>query len=211
MPVVTCPKCRERYDPGVDDELRDLPANTSLKVVCPKCGQWVRLPENEPVDAPDVPDHVADEMKAQSRTVSERDDRSEGAWGEVEDRPRRRRRDEEDDRDQEFGRYGPTVDQAAEDFSDAPLRQKPIDGLGLASMIVGITSCVITGLGCCCFFADILSLGAGIAAVVLGFMARKRPTASVMALIGLITGFIAIAVSLGWLAFNLISLLNGII
>ncbi len=33
MPVVTCPKCESRYDPGMDDELEGIdPSQMSLKV-----------------------------------------------------------------------------------------------------------------------------------------------------------------------------------
>jgi len=36
MPVVTCPKCESRYDPGVDEELEGIdPSQMSLKVVRP--------------------------------------------------------------------------------------------------------------------------------------------------------------------------------
>lgn len=45
MPIVKCPKCKKRYDPGVDDELdaiADAPGDLSLKVVCPACGDNAR-------------------------------------------------------------------------------------------------------------------------------------------------------------------------
>jgi hypothetical protein len=102
MPTVTCPTCQARYDPGVEGELDDLPDHASLKVVCPACGQWVRLPEVEPVDPPDVPTDVLDQMAAQSTLVGgageprgrrRRWDPDEGEY----DRPRHRRRDEDDD------------------------------------------------------------------------------------------------------------------
>ena len=70
MLVVTCPKCDSRYDPGVDDELEGIdPTQMSLKVVCPACGQWLRLPENEPVGAPDAPPTVLAAMADQSRLI----------------------------------------------------------------------------------------------------------------------------------------------
>lgn len=38
MPIVTCPKCESRYDPGVDEELEGIdPSEMSLKVVGPVC------------------------------------------------------------------------------------------------------------------------------------------------------------------------------
>ncbi len=72
MPIVKCPKCKKRYDPGVDDELdefADAPFEMSLKVVCPACGQWLRLPENEAIPAPPMPAKLLREMMAQSRLV----------------------------------------------------------------------------------------------------------------------------------------------
>ena len=69
MPIIKCPKCKKRYDPGVEEELEDMPGSMSLKVVCPACGQWVRLPELEPVRAPAAPPKILREMRAQSRLV----------------------------------------------------------------------------------------------------------------------------------------------
>jgi hypothetical protein len=79
MPIVTCPKCHKRYDPGVDEALDDIsgmPGNLSVKVVCPACGQWLRLPENEPIPALAAPPEVLKAMMSQSRLV---DDSAEGA------------------------------------------------------------------------------------------------------------------------------------
>ena len=74
MPIVTCPKCRKRYDPGMDDELDALqggPVHMSLKVACPACGQWLRLPENEPIPAPAAPPDILRAMMSQSRLVDD--------------------------------------------------------------------------------------------------------------------------------------------
>ena len=208
MSVVTCPKCQERYDPGVDEELRDLAENTSLKVVCPKCGQWLRLPEHEPIDAPDLPADLAAEMRSQSRPIRN-DASSEKAWGEAEDRPRRRRRHlERDERRDHDDRYRPWVDQASEDYNDNPSgRSRPMDGLGLAAMIVGIASCVVTLVGFCCPFVDVLSVAGGITAVILGYMARRRPTKSGMAIAGIVTGFASTGLSTVWLIVQTIQLI----
>lgn len=114
MPIVKCPSCPAKYDPGVDDNIKDIPVELSMKVVCPNCGQWLRLPEQEKVDPPNVPEEVLREMRSQSRLVElvqqpaakpRRDDeyeeeerpRSSRRRDEDEDRPRRSRRDEEDD------------------------------------------------------------------------------------------------------------------
>ena len=69
MPVVKCPKCASRYDPGMDRELAALGQQASLKVVCPVCGQWLRLPENEAVEGPQLPPQVLRGMTAQSKLV----------------------------------------------------------------------------------------------------------------------------------------------
>lgn len=70
MPVVTCPKCASRYDPGVDATLKDIDTSVmSLKVVCPVCGQWLRLPENEPIETPAAPRKLLEEMASQSRLI----------------------------------------------------------------------------------------------------------------------------------------------
>jgi uncharacterized protein YbaR (Trm112 family) len=72
MTIVKCPKCKKRYDPGVDealDDIGDMPGELSVKVVCPACGQWLRLPENEPIPAPAVPPAILKEMMSQSRLV----------------------------------------------------------------------------------------------------------------------------------------------
>ena len=69
MPVVTCPKCASRYDPGRDKELADLAGHASFKVICPVCGQWLRLPENEAIEGPRLPPHVLQGMTAQSKLI----------------------------------------------------------------------------------------------------------------------------------------------
>lgn len=69
MPIVKCPSCQAKYDPGIGSELTDLPSEMSMKVVCPSCGQWLRLPEKEKIDPPDAPAEILREMKSQSRLV----------------------------------------------------------------------------------------------------------------------------------------------
>lgn len=85
MPIVTCPKCRKLYDPGMDDELEALGNVASVKVVCPACGQWLRLPENEAIPAPPLPPDMLKSMMWQSRLVD-------GNSGETEPRKRVQRR-----------------------------------------------------------------------------------------------------------------------
>lgn len=100
MPIVKCPKCRKRYDPGVDEELDALEDVASMKVVCPACGQWLRLPEMEAIPAPKVPREILKEMMSQSRLVDDNGDdgrrRARPEREEDEDRPRKRREDDDD-------------------------------------------------------------------------------------------------------------------
>jgi hypothetical protein len=106
------------------------------------------------------------------------------------DRPRRRRdRDDSDDRS-----YGDERD----DFDDLPPRKrgKSGDGLGIASMIVGICAIVVGVVGwCCCgYFGSGASILMGIVAVILGFIGRSQGSRSGMGLTGLILGFASIAI-----------------
>jgi hypothetical protein len=126
MPIVTCPSCRRRYDAGIDEDPATLPDNLSMKVVCPACGQWVRLPEVEPVDPPNVPGHVLSAMMGQSRLLDEPAAASSTTEPEPDrarerdaDRPCRRAPDEEEDRPR---RRAPADDEDA-DF-DRPRRRR---------------------------------------------------------------------------------------
>jgi hypothetical protein len=219
MAIVTCPNCRRRYDPGVDEALTDMPGEMSLKVVCPACGQWLRLPEQEMIDPPDVPPDVLRQMSSQSRLVDE-EDADERRSREDDDRPSRRRPRDLDRDDDERPRRRPRDDDYEErprrrrdednefderprrrhyderdDYDDYP-RRKPADGLGITSMVIGICSCVFTVLGLCCGLFSALGVLGGILAVVLGFVARSQNPRSVPAKTGIITGFIAIIVAL---------------
>lgn len=210
MPVVTCPTCQARYDPGVDTDLDGMPDNVSQKVVCPACGQWQRLPEREPCDPPNVPQNILDEMKAQSRLVTgaeeprpssaDRDEPRRGRRGrsrssdEDDDRPRRRRDldDDEDDRPVRRRRRHDPED----DYDDLPRRRasQAGQGLAIASMIVGIIAVASSlFLWCCCSFVG--SIGGvllGAVAVVLGFVSRSQGSRSGMGVTGIVTGFAAI-------------------
>jgi hypothetical protein len=68
MPIICCPKCKSDYDPG-NEELQNLPPGMSIKVVCPACGQWLRLPERDLIPAPAAPAEILEAMKKQSRLV----------------------------------------------------------------------------------------------------------------------------------------------
>ena len=99
MPVVSCPKCESRYDPGMDEELKSLDlTKLSLKVVCPVCRQWLRLPENEAIEPPGLPPEALEEMVSQAKLI----ERGQG----VARAPKERRleRDKEQKRDQRGAR-----------------------------------------------------------------------------------------------------------
>ena len=156
MRTVKCPTCRKRFDPGLDEDPDDLPDNLSMKVVCPYCDQWVRLPEGDPIDEPALPAQVLDRMRSQSRRLDEDDDR-----------PLRRRRDDDDYRPRR--RSSQEEDDYGEDYRP---RRGRSDGLGQASMLTGIISLVVTPLstvgGCVCgflFIGIILGLIGGIVAM----------------------------------------------
>jgi hypothetical protein len=80
----------------------------------------------------------------------------------------------------------------------------PIEASGATpSMILGIIAVVLAPIGCFCGFLEIVALPLGIVAVVLGFRARSKVAQSQgtlggsgKALAGLITGFVAIGLSL---------------
>jgi hypothetical protein len=78
---------------------------------------------------------------------------------------------------------------------------KANNGKALASMIVGIVSV----LACLCW---LIALPGGVVAVILGIIGRKeiaqgKGTNGGMALTGIITGAVAIAIGLGWVALML--------
>jgi hypothetical protein len=114
------------------------------------------------------------------------------------DRPRRRRdRDDDDDRPVRRRRRG---DDLEDDYRDGPRRRAPVgDGLGVAAMIIGIVSIVLT-LGCCVpyvgFVSGPLSLIGAITAIILGFVGRSKVPGSGKALAGIITGFLSLALGL---------------
>jgi hypothetical protein len=73
----------------------------------------------------------------------------------------------------------------------------PSKTMGVVSLVLGIVS-IVSGL-----LIPILGVLAGIAAVVLGFLSRRRePIAAKLALGGIITGFVGIALSIAGFAFT---------
>jgi hypothetical protein len=223
MSIVTCPSCQRRYDPDIDEDADDLPGNLSMKVVCPACGQWVRLPELEPVDPPNVPSQVLSGMMKQSRLVDEGDAPRAGR-SVPEDRPRRRppRDAEEDIDDDDFGRPPPRRsyrDQAEDDYGDDFRPRRNPDGMGQAAMVVGIVSIAITVfsvLGSCVCIVGVVGVVVGmiggVVAIILGFVARSRTPGSGTGLTGILTGLgslllgllivILAAIGIGFLAMN---------
>jgi hypothetical protein len=186
--------------------------------------RWLRLPDYEQIDPPDAPPEVLRDMKAQSKLVDDYDARASDSPRDAydveprairtsrddnyDDEPRSSRSSRDDDYDDRSPRRSSSYDDDDDDY-DSPRRRsdrysdddddggrrKPPDGMGVASMILGICS-TATGLGgCCCFFAGI-SLIVGILAVIFGFVGRSKNPASSTAKTGLITGFIGIALSI---------------
>ena len=141
MPIIKCPNCRRRYDPGADEMLDDLPGDMGLAVVCPACGQWVSLPDVEPRDPPNAPKHVLREMRKQSRLVDEDDDRPSR---------RGRRRDEEGDEDDRPARNRRRRGEDEEE-DDRPVRNRPKKRSGGTAtlLIVGGVVAAVLLLGCC--------------------------------------------------------------
>jgi hypothetical protein len=117
------------------------------------------------------------------------------------DRPRRGRdRDGEDDRPSR--RRGDDERDDYDDHAGGP-RRRPGDGLGIASMIVGIVSCAVALPGFCCILFSGLGLVGGIVAVILGFISRGQSPQSGQAKAGIITGFIAIGLSIAFVVLSL--------
>jgi hypothetical protein len=216
MPIVTCPTCQARYDPGLDEEiakLKDMPGEVALKIQCPACGQWLRLPEQEPIDPPKIPKHMLDAMKAQTRLVGSDPPARRTRTPEANDRPRRRRHDADDEyeADADERPIRRRRDQAEDDYGDDPrpprqFRQSRSDGLGIAALITGILAiliCVLASLGACvCPFVIAgmaLSLIAGVVAVILGFAGRARSRSGTN-LAGITLGSISIVLSLAMIA-----------
>ena len=78
--------------------------------------------------------------------------------------------------------------------------QRPEASGATASMILGIISLVLLPFGCCCGISEIVTLPMGVVAIVLGWQARSKASASRgvlggegRALAGLITGAISVA------------------
>jgi len=220
MPIVTCPNCRKRYDPGIDDDLTDMPGDRSIKVVCPACGQWLRLPENELIDPPDVPADILKQMMGQSRLVEdegepaarrepEEDRPRRRQWEDDEpgDRPRRRSRPDYDDDDYyrdrpvrtRRHRYGDERDDFDDDY-----RGRPPDGLGVTSMVIGIISCVASLGTCLCIIFTGFGVIGGVIAMVLGFAARAQNPLSKTARTGIWTGIIAIVLGILLVIVNIV-------
>jgi len=114
-------------------------------------------------------DEFDDDDRPARRPRNSRDDED--------DRPARpRRRDDEDDRD---------------DFDDAP-RKKQGGGNGLAvtSLVLGIISIIMV---CCCAYVSPLL---GIGALITGFTGKSKGQSNGMCLAGMITGGLAIVLSI---------------
>jgi hypothetical protein len=87
-------------------------------------------------------------------------------------------------------------------YAYQPVAAGPAQGLSLASLLVGIGALLLS-------FASLGFLPA-IAAVILGHLGQRRqPYARALWMTGLITGYIALGISLIWFLFGLIAVIAG--
>jgi hypothetical protein len=104
--------------------------------------------------------------------------------------PKNRRRYDDDDDDDDFDVRK----------RRRPRRRQPVNGVAIASMVVGIVSVVIGLPGvvpsCCCSFLALLSLVCGILAVTFAFMSKTSLGFDAFSLTGMICGFVGIGLSL---------------
>jgi hypothetical protein len=111
-------------------------------------------------------------------------------------RPKKRgRRDDDDDDDDDLDvrrRRG-----RRRDYADQP---SAVNGLAMTSMILGIISAVSLLGSCCCGLFSAVSLLCGIMAIIFGFMG-KSPGSEAYAWTGIISGGVAVLLSLAALIF----------
>jgi hypothetical protein len=132
------------------------------------------------------------------------------------DRPRRRASrdyDEDDDYDDRPRRSSRArYDDDRDDYDDAPPRRPGNrgDGLGVASMIVGIVGVLVAVVGgfCCCAllgpFGAIPGCVVGVVALILGFVSRSQGSRSGMGVTGIILGFVSVVIALAYLVIFLV-------
>ncbi len=122
-----------------------------------------------------------------------------GSRSKSEDKPaKKKRRDNDDDDDYEHDRRRRDDDDDNDDYAPPPPRRRgggPGDGAATASLVLGIISIIP---GCCC---GLISVPAGIAAIVTGFVGLKSQTSKGMAVGGIVMGFIG----LGWFGISLLA------
>src|SRR5579883_2748109 len=174
---VKCPACKAELEIDESYEGQEVECGNCLEVFSAKRGE-------------STPSGKTSEGDTSSRSGGGSSSRStRKSEEETEDKPRRkqRRRDDDDDDD---------------DYSGPPRRRPSnIDGLAIASLIMGILS-VLMAVGtfpfaacCLCFgvvampISGLLSLGA----IMSGAFALRQPEGKPMAIIGLVLGGIAIA------------------
>ena len=107
------------------------------------------------------------------------------------DKPARKKRRDDDDDEYEHDRKRRDDDDDDEDYAPPPPRRSgsgPGDGAATASLVLGIVSIIP---GCCC---GLISIPAGIAAVVTGFVGLKSQTNKGMAVGGIVLGFIGLGI-----------------
>jgi hypothetical protein len=91
----------------------------------------------------------------------------------------------------------------AQGYAYAPAAAAPPQGLALGSMITGIGAVLLSFAG--------VGLPPAVAAVILGHVAQRRqPYARPLWLTGLITGYVALGISLIWVLFVVVAIIVGI-
>jgi hypothetical protein len=225
--LITCTGCNAK--------IRAPETMSGKRVRCPRCATEMRVPPKriepmeetvsrqplpppppvEPLPEPDEPIEFIDDDVTHVTTAgakpppikrkraSSNDDDDDEA--EEEERPRRSRRDDEDDDDRD----------EEDDDLGSPRRRRiardPVNNLAMTSMVMGIVSVSLSGLGCCCgacgIFIEVVAMVCGIIAIALGVMG-KTPGSETYAQTGIICGSVSLA--LGILAIVVIILWVGV-
>lgn len=125
-----------------------------------------------------------------------------------EERPRKRSRSRRDDDDDDYEhdrrRRGDDGEDDEDYYSPPPRRGGGGNGLGIASLVLGILAVFP---GCCC---GLLGIPLGLAAVVTGSIALKNPEGKPMAIIGVALGAVMIGLTILAVIFNVgMGLNNG--
>jgi|GEM_PF-2009576 len=187
---VKCPACKAELEIDESYEGQEVECGNCLEVFSAKRGE--STPSGKTSEG-DTSSRSGGGSSSRSKRKSEE---------ETEDKPRRKKRRRDDD-DDDYDHDRRRDDDDDDDDYSGPPRRRPsnINGLAIASLIMGILS-VLMAVGtfpfaacCLCFgvvampISGLLSLGA----IITGAFALRQPEGKPMAIIGLVLGGIAIA------------------